>query len=387
VSNVEKAIPLAGTVNGGEAGSSRKRVWRVLVLIVATVIAGGMAAAYLIQKLPREDGNIAAAAAISPEMREIDSTVTTSGTVRLRTGAEVRVGSQVSGIVRKLNVTVGSDIHKGDIIAEIDPRPLQARVEQARTQAAMDEVGVGKAQRDLNRGQQLFGEGVLPAQQKEDLEWQLKSAQAKLEKSRSDLAAAEIDLSYAVIRAPISGTVASVSTQEGETVAASFAAPTFVTIIEDNALELVAMVDETDIANIRAGDTVNFTVEAYPSREMAAVVKRIDPVATIISGVVNYPVMAAIQKDGRLLKPDMTANITIKTAERKAMAVPNSAIQRDDEERFVYLIRNGKQEKRIVTIGTRDAGFTEIKKGLSISDQVVLNRRADSEKKSERDHD
>jgi macrolide-specific efflux system membrane fusion protein len=295
----------------------------------------------------------------------------------------VRVGSQVSGIVRKLNVTVGSHIQKGDIIAEIDPRPLQARVEQARTQAAMDEVGVGKSQRDLNRGQQLFAEGVLPAQQKEDLEWQLKSAQAKLEKSKSDLAAAEIDLSYAVIRAPISGTVASVSTQEGETVAASFAAPTFVTIIEDNALELVAMVDETDIANVRPGNTVNFTVEAYPSRGMPAIVKRIDPVATIISGVVNYPVMAAIQKDGRLLKPDMTANITIKTAERKVLVVPNSAVQRDGEERYALLVRDGKQEKRTVTIGTRDAGFTEIKKGLTVGDRVLVNRVATPEKKGE----
>jgi RND family efflux transporter MFP subunit len=381
---VGRAIPLAGTVSGGEAGAPGKRVWLMLASIVAIVLAGGTLAAYLIQKQPREDGNSTAASTISPEIREIDSTVTTSGTVRLRTGAEVRVGSQVSGIVRKLNVTVGSHIQKGDIIAEIDPRPLQARVEQARTQAAMDEVGVGKSQRDLNRGQQLFAEGVLPAQQKEDLEWQLKSAQAKLEKSKSDLAAAEIDLSYAVIRAPISGTVASVSTQEGETVAASFAAPTFVTIIEDNALELVAMVDETDIANVRPGDTVNFTVEAYPSRGMPAIVKRIDPVATIISGVVNYPVMAAIQKDARLLKPDMTANITIKTAERKALVVPNGAIQRDGEERFVFLIRNGKQEKRAVTIGTRDAGFTEIKGGLSASELVVVNRGLESEKKGEK---
>lgn len=386
MTTVGEVIPLAGTMSGGKAGASRKRVWVVLAAIVAVAIAGGTVAAYLIQKQPREDGNIAAAATISPEVREIDSTVTTSGTVRLRTGAEVRVGSQVSGIVRKLNVTVGSHIQKGDIIAEIDPRPLQARVEQARTQTAMDEVGVGKSQRDLVRGQQLFAQGVLPAQQREDLEWQMKSAQAKLEKSKSDLAAAEIDLSYAVIRAPISGTVASVSTQEGETVAASFAAPTFVTIIEDNALELVAMVDETDIANVRAGDTVNFTVEAYPSREMPAVVKRIDPVATIISGVVNYPVMAAIQKDGRLLKPDMTANIAIKTAERKALVVPNSAIQRDGEERFVYLVRNGKQEKRIVTIGAREAGFTEVKKGLSASDKVIVNHAADSDKKA-KNHD
>jgi RND family efflux transporter MFP subunit len=381
--SVDEAIPLAGTAHGVGVEASRKRLWRVLGLIVVIVLAGGAVAGYLIQKQPHSEGNFAAASTISPEMREIDSTVTTSGTVRLRTGAQVRVGSQVSGIVRKLNVTVGSHIQKGDIIAEIDPRPLQARVEQSRTQAAMDEVGVGKAERDLKRGKQLFAEGVLPAQQKEDLEWQLKSAQAKLDKSKSDLAAAEIDLSYAVIRAPISGTVASVSTQEGETVAASFAAPTFVTIIEDNALELVAMVDETDIANVRPDDTVNFTVEAYPSREMPAIVKRIDPVATIISGVVNYQVMAAIQKDARLLKPDMTANITIKTAERKALLVPNSAVQRDGEERYVLLVRDGKQDKRTVTIGARDSGFTEIKKGLTVGDRVVVNRVATPEKKGD----
>jgi len=381
--SVDRAIPLQGAASGRDASASRKRMWRALGITVVIVLVAVTAGAYWLQRQPHQEGSIAAASTISPEIREIDSTVTTSGTVRLRTGAQVRVGSQVSGIVRRLNVTVGSHIQKGDIIAEIDPRPLQARVEQARTQAAMDEVGVGKAERDLKRGQQLFAEGVLPAQQKEDLEWQLKSAQAKLEKSKSDLAAAGIDLSYAVIRAPISGTVASVSTQEGETVAASFAAPTFVTIIEDNALELVAMVDETDIANVRPGDTVNFTVEAYPSREMPATVKRIDPVATIISGVVNYPVMAAIQRDGRLLKPDMTANITIKTAERKALVVPNGALQRNGEERFVFLIRDGKQEKRTVTIGTRDAGFTEIKKGLSVGDRVVVNRVATPEKKGE----
>lgn len=376
-------IPLAGAVRR-PGTSTRKRLWSALRVITILVLVGGGVAAYWIWKRPPEASNLTGVFTISPEMREIDSAITTSGTVRLRTGAQVRVGSQVSGIVRKLNVTVGSHIEKGDIIAEIDPRPLEARVEQARTQAAMDEVGVGKAQRDVNRGQRLFVEGVLPAQQREDLEWQLKSAQAKLEKSKSDLAVAEIDLSYVVIRAPISGTVASVSTQEGETVAASFAAPTFVTIIEDNALELVAMVDETDIADVRPGDTVKFTVEAYPSQEMPATVKRIDPVATIISGVVNYPVMASIQKDVRPLKPDMTANIAIKTAERKALVVPNGAIQRDGEERYVLLMRDGKQEKTAVTIGTRDAGFTEIKKGLRATDQVIVNRAGDSEKKGEK---
>lgn len=378
---MQQAIPLEGAVRGGEAGTSRKWLWLALGLMVAS---GASAAAYLIGKRSPDEQNLAAASTVSLQMREIDSSVTTSGTVRLRTGAQVRVGSQVSGIVRKLNVTVGAHLQKGDVIAEIDPKPLEARVEQARAQSAMDEVGVAKAQRDLNRGQQLFAEGVLPSQQKEDLEWQIKSAQAKLEKSKSDLAAAEIDLSYAVIRAPIWGTVASVSTQEGETVAASFAAPTFVTIIEDNALELVAMVDETDIANVRAGERVNFTVEAYPLLEIPAVVKRIDPVATIISGVVNYPVMAAIQKNERLLKPDMTANITIKTAERQALVLPNAAIQRDGDERFVFVVKDGKQEKRAVTTGTRDAAFTEIKKGVNEKEQVCINRAPEKENKGEK---
>ncbi len=363
-----------------QAGISRKSQWMVLGLIVVAAATG---AAFWVSKQSPEDHGATTTATVSPEMREIDSSVTTSGIVRLRTGAQVRVGSQVSGIVRRLNVVVGVHIRKGDVIAEIDPKPLEARVQQARTQAAMDEVGVAKALRDLHRGEQLFAEGILPAQQKDDLEWQTKSAQAKLDKSRSDLAAVEIDLSYAVIRAPISGTVASVSTQEGETVAASFAAPTFVTIIEDNALELVAMVDETDIANVRPGESVHFTVEAYPSLEIPAVVKRIDPVATIISGVVNYPVMATIQKNERLLKPDMTANITIKTAERKALVLPNAAIQRDGEERFVFVVKNGKQEKTGVTIGTRAAGFTEIKKGVNEKQQVVINRAPEKAAKGE----
>lgn len=361
-------------------GRSGKKFW--LIAAGLALVAGTCLGVYALTRTSSsEERSGAAATWVTPEMRQMDSTVTTSGTVRLRTGAEVRVGSQVSGIVEKLNVTVDSHIRKGDIIAEIDPRPLEARADQARTQAAMDEVAVSKAQRDLSRGQQLFAEKLLPSQQLEDLEWQVKSAQAKLNKSKSDLAAAVVDLSYAEIRAPICGTVASVSTQEGETVAASFAAPTFVTIIEDNALELVALVDETDIANVRSGDAVTFTVETYPSREIPAIVKRIDPVATIVSGVVNYAVMASIQKDSQFLKPDMTANITIRTAEHKALVVPNSAIQRDGEQRFVRVIRNGKEEKQSVSVGMRDAEFTEIKKGLSSSDRVMPSPPTNSQKK------
>jgi RND family efflux transporter MFP subunit len=361
------------------------RTWTTKRLATLVILLAGMAGAgagvYLLLRPQAAAGKASVAMWVNPEIRRFDSTVTTSGTVRLRTGAEVRVGSQVSGIVKKLNVTVGSHIQKGGVIAEIDPRLLQARASQVATQVGMDETALARALRDQTRGRQLFAAGVLPAQQMEDLEWQVKAAQAKLEKSKSDLAAAEVDLSYTVIRAPISGTIASISTQEGETVAASFAAPTFVTIIEDNALELVAMVDETDIANIRPGDTVTFTVEAFPARELQATVKRINPVATVISGVVNYPVMAFIKKDSRILKPDMTANISIKTAEHQALVVPSAAVQRNGEERFVYVLNRGKPEKRSVVCGMRDSGFTEVKKGISPSDRVLTSSSSETEKK------
>ena len=256
-------------------------------------------------------------AAATPQVRKVDPTVTATGSVRLKVGTEVRVGSQLSGIVTKLNVTVGSHINKGDSIAEIDSAGLQARIRQARAQVQIDEVTVNKSERDLERSQQLFSSGLVPRKEVEDGQAALDAAAARLGKSREDLAVVEVDLAYVKIRAPISGTVASVSTQEGETVAASFASPTFVTIIEDNALELVAMVDETDIANVKPSNPVSFTVETYPAREFTGRVTRISPKATILSGVVNYEVGISIDKGGgKILKPDMTANVSIKTGNR-----------------------------------------------------------------------
>src|SRR5258708_6853079 len=96
-----------------------------------------------------------------PEVRKIDATISATGSIRLRVGTEVRVGSQLSGIVKKLNVTVGSHINKGDAIAEIDSRALAARIDQARAQVGLDEVALRKARRDLERMERLTASGVL----------------------------------------------------------------------------------------------------------------------------------------------------------------------------------------------------------------------------------
>jgi RND family efflux transporter MFP subunit len=206
----------------------------------------------------------------------------------------------------------------------------------------------------------------------EDRTLDLADTEARLEKARRDAAVVETDLAYAVISAPISGTVASVSTQEGETVTASFTTPTFVTIIDGRALELVAMVDETDIGNVAGGNEVLFTVEAFPSEEFAGVVKLVAPKGSIISGVVNYEVMIDIDTSAGILKPDMTANVSIRTAEREALVVPNEAVQRDGFERYVYVDDSGDLKKRSVTVGTREAGFTEIRQGLTTGERVLV---------------
>jgi macrolide-specific efflux system membrane fusion protein len=237
----------------------------------------------------------------------------------------------------------------------------------------VSEQAVRRAEVELARAEQLGQRQLVPRQQVEDATLALQGARAQLEKSRRDQAVVATDLSYAVIRAPISGTVASVSTQEGETVAATFAAPTFVTIIADHALQLIAMVDETDIANVVRANPVTFTVEAYPSRDFDGHVERIAPKATVVSGVVNYEVMVAVDSATDVLKPDMTANIAIRTAERRALVVPNAAVQREGEERFVYVDEAGRLTRRPVSVGVREAGVVEIKKGLAASDRVLTS--------------
>ena len=313
------------------------------------------------------------------ETRTIASTILATGIIRLRVGAEVRVGSQMSGIVEDLNVVVGSKVRQGDMIARIDARSLQSRLDQAKAQVRVLRQEVKRAEVQLERARQLDLKGLAPANDIEDRQLDLADAQARLEKARRDAAVVATDLQYAVIQAPISGTIASVSTQKGETVAASFETPTFATIIAEDALELVAMVDETDIGTIETDNPVYFTVEAFPVNEFEGTVKQIAPKGTIISGVVNFEVIIEIDSPVDRLKPDMTANVSIRTAEREALVLSTRAIHRDGFEQYVFVEENGELIRRTVSVGTREAGFTEIRQGLGRNDKVALVIRNSAE--------
>jgi RND family efflux transporter MFP subunit len=342
----------------------------ISIVIVAAVIGGGGYWGWGALTADRDEP--LETTYVEPERRTIASTVLATGVVRLRVGAEVRVGAQMSGIVEELNVTVGAKIKRGDVIARIDSRALEARRDQALAQVSILEQEIRRAEVELKRAQQLDVQNLVARTDVEDRTLDLEDVRARLEKARRDVAVVEADLSYAVIRAPISGTVASVTTQKGETVATSFTTPTFVTIIEDGASELVAMVDETDIGTVDAGNPVLFTVEAYPAMDFEGEVKQIAPKGTLISGVVNFEVMIDILSPANVLKPDMTANVSIRTAEREALVLPTAAVQRDGFERFVYVRKDGELVKQTVSVGTRDAGITEIRQGVSLGDQVAI---------------
>jgi macrolide-specific efflux system membrane fusion protein len=339
----------------------------VVLLVLASISGGALyyrqwLSAQVAAKVPSKP------VIVSPENRRLETSVSATGIVRLRTGAEVKVGSQISGVVTKLNVGVGSHTSEGDIIAIIASKGLEERIAAAQAQIEIDRTAISKIDRELKRSRALLDYGLVPRQQTEDLEEDLSNAQSKLVKSQKDLAVTESDLPYLEIRAPITGTVASVSTLQGETVAASFAAPTFVSIIADDALELIAMVDETDIGGVRPGQPVAFTLQTYSSREFHGAVERIAPKATIVAGVVNYEVGIGIANGMALLKPDMTANVNIQTSDRKVLMIPDRAVHREGDRVYAELPDGSL---RTLTLGSREGNWQEVRSGLTAEDRIL----------------
>ena len=237
-----------------------------------------------------------------------------TGVIKPMIGAEVRVGSRVSGVVRRLYVREGDVVKAGAALAELDDRDLRARRNEARAALGLARANADYARADLRRKDELHSSALLAASELDVARradavaaQQVAQAQASL-----DFAAAQLD--YTKIVAPIAGVVASVATQEGETVAASFAAPTFVTLIDLARLEVWAYVDETDIGRIRVGQPARFTVDTYGDEEFAGRVAAIYPRPEIRDNVVDYVVVVRFEPPrDRTLRPEMTTTVRIAT--------------------------------------------------------------------------
>jgi macrolide-specific efflux system membrane fusion protein len=362
-------------------------------------------------------------AIVSVARRTFSSTVTAVGAIKPQIGAEVRVGSRISGRVRRLRANIGDTVAKGQIIAELETEDLDALIAQRRAEqlsasarrAAVETLGPPSLARaasdvarfeatakltatELDRQQILLRQDLSARADAEAASERHAVAQAQLEsarravdlmraeqaeeraqadaeeaRARAALQSALVDRSFAVLSAPISGVIASVATQEGETVAAGLNAPTFVTIIDLRRLHVATYVDEVDIGKIRVGQSATFTVDAFPSRDFQGRVSAIYPSATIQDNVVKYVVAIHIDGDAAGLRPEMTAAVRIQLETRTVLAVPARAIRRDGGATVVYVQVDGRATPRPVRVGWRDGPWAEIVDGLAEGDRVLIN--------------
>jgi len=372
-----------------------------------------------------------------PVVREdVFQKVLATGTVSLKTGAEVKIGARISGQLEKLKVKIGDNIKAGDIIATIEHEDLLARVaqfsadlkaEEARLskikqegplkinklKAALDEhnVQISLAQKMLSRNQTLNEEGivsetvvdevderlmVLNAQvslaeeevKLEEARWKndTRLQEANVEKALANLLEEETQLSYATVTAPIDGVVAFISTQEGETVVASMSAPTFVTLIDLKKIEVTAFVDETDIGKIKERQKVKFTVDAFPKKFFDAEVREIRPKAVIKDNVVNYEVMLEISKNNiSLLRPEMTANIVVTTGiHENVLVIARGAVKRLGKKSFAVMKIGGALLEKSIELGWRDGDLQEVVSGLNDGEEVGVLIKPKKKKRGRR---
>ena len=347
-----------------------KRLWIAGMVVVLLLGGGWWFATY--RDRPESDGE--GLQIVEAVRRDMGSSVLATGIIKPMVGAEVRVGSRISGIVHQLRANIGDRVQKGEVLAELNPAEFQTRHDQAAAALENARAGLDFARLDLERKRSLLAQQFVAQEQVDLAEKALRVVEAQVRQAEANLEYARIQRGYTRITAPISGVVASVSTQEGETVAASFSAPTFVTIIDLDRLEVWAYVDETDIGRINPGQQAWFTVDTYPDVEFEGEVIAVYPKAVIQDNVVNY--IATVQitdRKGRTLRPEMTATVNIELEKRSGVvAVPYAAVRRERGQRFVYVMEEESPIRRPVSVGWKDGGFLEIRSGLEAGERVAL---------------
>ena len=305
----------------------------------------------------------------------LDQTVLATGVIRPVVGAEVNVGSRVSGIVSSIPVRVGDRVQRGDLLARIDPTEFEARLAQAAADLALAQAQQKLAVSSHARSEALSGEGIVSELELESASSDLEVARARVALEKARLNSAQIQLDYTEIQAPVPGVIAEVTTREGETVAASFAAPTFVTIIDLGRLEVQAYVDETDIGQIFVGQQATFSVDTYPDSDFEARVSAVNPKAEIQNGVVNYVVRLEFQlPENLVLRPEMTAHVRLVLEERgDVLTVSRRAIRRDSGQQLVRVSREGAWIDQVIEAGLRTDSRVEVLEGLEANETVQLN--------------
>jgi HlyD family secretion protein len=410
----------------------KRSIWIIsIVVIITTVVilkvtSGEREGEINIQTYVVKNGNLS-------------NTITATGTVEPI--EKVEIGTQVSGIIEKIYVDFNSTVEEGQLLAELDKLTLKSRLSQAKANLESAENEMDFQEKNYKRIKMLFEEGSVSETELESAEYKYRSAKASYSRLKSELELAKVNLSYADIVSPISGTVISRNVEEGQTVASSLNTPTLFYIARDlTKMQVEADVDEADIGTIQEGQKVIFTVDAYPDDEFEGTVKqkRIDPQVT--ANVVTYTVVIDAPNPDLKLLPGLTASISIITeGVDDVLTIPSSALifqpdeqltgnyeiiplgppneemkakreemrkkieemkrngSFDPENRpfppggngrdgkdfkapsFVWVKSENKLEQRLVRTGISDGINTEIKRGLKDGDTIVVSVKTISE--------
>ncbi len=258
---------------------------------------------------------------------DITMTVTATGTVSAVT--TVQVSSQVSGVIARLYADFNSRVQKGQLLAELDPTPFQAQVEQRQADLTKAKVEAANAKINYDRQARLAKAGLAAQADVDTTRAQYEGAVAQVQQSSAALSQAQTNLRYTKILSPIDGIVVDRAYDVGQTVAASFQAPTLFQIAQDlTKMQVQADVDQSDIGRVQVGQLAHFTVDSYPDQEFRGRISQIRLNATVAQNVVTYPVIIEVPNPDEKLKPKMTANVTIEVAARHGvLRVANAALR------------------------------------------------------------
>ncbi len=319
----------------------------------------------------------------------------------------VIVGTQVSGTIKEIYVDYNSKVKKGEMLALIDPDLFAATVEQrkaaleiAKALVEVQQNNITYYSKTLERIKKLnssrySSQKELEAAQRDydNAVAQLKLQKAQVKQDKAYLNSAETELRYTKIKSPVDGIVISKSVEVGQTVAASFSTPELFTVAEDlTQMEIDTSVVEADIAKVKEGQKVRFSVDSFPDKYFDGTVKQVRNEAITNSNVVTYSVIIGIENPDLVFKPGMTANVEIITDEKEdALLVPNQALRfymdsgKRYKEKGIWLLRNGLPQRVAITEGLYDDNFTEvISEDLEEGDKVIVAKNSNNPKQQEK---
>jgi HlyD family secretion protein len=327
---------------------------------------------------------------------DIEMAVTATGTVNPVT--TVLVGTQVSGTIKNIYVDFNSPVKKGQLIAQIDPALFEAQVNQAKANLLLAKANVEKAEatsvdakRTMERNKELLAKNLIAQSDFDTAETNYETAKASVSAAKSQVAqseaalsSAETNLFYTKIVSPVDGIVVSRNVDVGQTVAASFQTPTLFSIAQDlTKMQIDTNVAEADIGNVKVGQDVEFTVDAYPDITFKGKVWQVRNAPITVQNVVTYDVVIQVDNPELKLKPGMTANVSIIISLRRdVLKIPNAALRFLPVEMSkpsvqqkgagVWILEQGKPERVPVSTGISDGSYTELVSGKISEGQEVI---------------